>query len=353
MVQLNSRGMIADYAQTTQFEPNETEFACGFFAASLNKYAGLPGKGASGTSEQIDQFADNEYKAVYGSFDASQGGGISIPQLHTVFHDAGNLHYWDIVAIGPSSGQTSDIAAIKAALKAGYPVIATITEASVNDLTGDIPAGNPYEWNPVCNSQSCPTHVITYVGIAADGNLLVVDPANVVGPLQGSNTVRAWPRKYDASSIDNTFATVMQLVGPDASNPWLKPIPSGDPTSWPAGFDAQNFGPTTPLPAPAPSPFEQEAEQVWAAFFKGLNDQLAAALAKAGITQQPVALNAPAINTGIYKSWEAEWHAGRQRGPALTFEYRFNRTDGKPIARQDFPGGSCEWELDTGTPNWY
>jgi hypothetical protein len=105
-----------------------------------------------------------------------------------------------------------------------YPMIATVVEASVNDLTGDIAQGNLYEWNQPCNSQSCPTHVIIWVGIAPDGNLLAWNYANVVGPLQGNNSVRPQPRTYDIRSIDNQFATVVQAVGPNAANPWLRQI---------------------------------------------------------------------------------------------------------------------------------
>lgn len=236
MTKRNSKGMIADYPETSQFDPNETEFACGFFAAALNKYAGKPGAGPTGTASQVDTFADNEYRAVYGSIDAGQTGGISIPQLHTVLQHAG-LHYFDIAALTPTSTQDSDLARITAALDAGYVIISTVVEASVRDITGDIPPGNPYSWYPGCDANSCPTHVITYVG-HGPGYLLVVDPANIIGPLQGANQVRPWPRKYDSATMQNLFATIVQL-------PWLAPIPSGDPTSWATGFSGQAGGGTS------------------------------------------------------------------------------------------------------------
>jgi hypothetical protein len=233
---VTDQGSVLTLRSGSQFEAGETEFACGFFAGSVLKYATPPNVSNTGSWEDVDQFADAEYDNVYGSHDASQGGGISVPQLHTVFDDGG-MNYQDIDAITPGSPQSSDIANIKAALRAGYPVVATITEASVNDLTGDIPAGNPYGWNP-----SGLTHVIVYVGIASDGNLLVWDYANVVGSQQGDNYVRPLPRKYESSSITNVFATVVQVVGDNTDDPWLKPIPSGDPLSWPDDFNAQNFG---------------------------------------------------------------------------------------------------------------
>lgn len=227
----NKQGMIADYAQSTQFEPNETEFACGFFAGGLNKYAGPPGKGATGTQEQVDQWSDNEYKQVYGSFGADMSGGISVEAMHAVLQHAG-CHYFDIEAINPGSTQASDIAHIHRAIDAGYPVVCTIVEATVRDLTGDIQGGgNPYSWNPVCNADQCYTHVFTIVGYDSH-TLYVVDPANVVGPLQGSNHVRPWPRHYDVFQLEIHWATIVQL-------PFLASIPSGDPTSWPANFSAQ------------------------------------------------------------------------------------------------------------------
>lgn len=233
---INSQGSVLNLQSGSQFEAGETEFACGFFAGSVLKYATPPNVPNTGSWEDVDQFADAEYDTAYGSHDASQGGGISVPALHTVFNDGG-LNYQDIGAISPGSPQSADIANIKAALRAGYPVVATIAEASVRDLTGDIPVGNPYGWNP-----SCLTHTTVYVGIASDGNLLVWDYANIVGSPHGDNSVRSLPREYDINSITNLFATVVQVVGDDADNPWLKPIPSGDPLSWPDGFNAQNFG---------------------------------------------------------------------------------------------------------------
>lgn len=234
---LNRQGSVLNLRSGSQFEAGETEFSCGFFAGSVLKYATPPNVPNTGSWEDVDQFADAEYDNVYGSHDASQEGGISVPQLYTVFND-GDLNYRDIGAISPGSPQSSDIPSIKAALRAGYPVVATITEASVRDLTDDIPVGNPYEWDP-----GGLTHVIVYVGIASDGNLLVWDYANIVGSRQGDNRVRSLPRKYDSNSIVNLFATIVQVVGNDADAPWLKPIPSGDPLSWPTDFNAQNFGP--------------------------------------------------------------------------------------------------------------
>ncbi len=317
---LNHRGMVANLVLVSQFEPQETEMACGFFAGSSLRAATPPSIPTTLSAEEVDRWADQQYAAVYGSYGAGQTGGISIDQLHTVLHNAG-LGYRDIIAIVPSSTQASDLAHIKAALQAGYPVVATVVEASVRDLTGDLPAGNPYEWNPGCDSQSCPTHVLVWVGIASDGHLLAIDYANVVGPLQGSNTVRPWPRKYDIATIDNTFATVVQLIGPDPQNPWLKAIPSGDPTSWTAGFNAQNFA------QGQPDFFARESQDCWNSFLVGV------------LGKEP----AP-FTTQIAQAWVSAWLDGKQYGPPLTYEYHSLDTQGRPILVQEFAHARCEWD---------
>ena len=334
---LNSKGMIANFIPVSQFEAGETEFACGFFAGATVRSAVPPNSPfrKDETAETVDQWADHQYALVYGSFGSNMTGGISIDELHTVFHNAGNLHYWDL-PISPTSSQSSDLANIKRALQAGYPVVATIVEASVRDVTGDIPAGNPYEWNPVCNTNSCPTHVIVYCGIDKNGNLLAVDYANVVGPLQGNNSVRAWPRHYDIATIDNTFATVVQLVGDDPSKPWLKPIP--DPANAAAwnGFNAQNTENWPAAPAPTPDYQRQQAQDRWnstAAFFGGqpANDQ-----------------------TGIAKAWFEDFMAGKVHGPPLTAEYDSVRWgSGTPIKIQEFVGGHYEWNIGNGAHDWH
>lgn len=305
--------LVASYVQTSQFEANETEFACGPFTVSLNKFAGLPGKSPSGTSEDVDKWADAEYAKLFGNYSASNTSGVSIENMHTLLHDA-SLHYWDIGAINANSQQSSDINAIKRALEAYYPVVATITEVSVYDL--DLQA-NPYGWGPSGN------HIITYVGIADDGNLLAVDPANVVGQLQGPNQVRQWPRRYDITKLDNSWASVVQLVGPDASNPWLKPIPSGDPTTWPQGFDARNY-------TGGAIDVDPVLQAVWDSTNTG----------------------AP-FTTGIAQDWASQYknHA-TVYGPPLGKEFETTTLDGHTkIVKQIFAYGWCE--DNNGKHTWF
>lgn len=307
--------IVASYPQTSQFEATETEFACGPFAVSLNKYAGLPGQSPSGSSEDVDKWADAEYAKLFGNAGAGNTSGVSIENMHTLLHDAGNLHYWDIGSIGANSQQSADINAIKAALNAWYPVIATISEVSVYDL--DLQA-NPYAWGP------SGTHIITYVGIASDGNLLAVDPANITGQLQGNNSVRQWPRRYDITKLDNSWASVVQLVGPDDTKPWLKPIPSGDPTTWPHDFDARNYGTSNNVN------YDPVLQAVWNSTNTG----------------------AP-FNTGIAQDWASLYkNHSTVYGPPLSKEFETTLLDGKTkIMKQMFAYGWCE--DNAGKHTWF
>lgn len=254
---LNSKGEIADFVDVSQFESNESEFACGYFAAGECKFAGAPGKGPTGTPEQLDQWADSQGGATT--------GGVSIEDMHTLFHAAG-LHYWD-TDIAPTTQQSHDLATIKAALQHGYAVVATVAETSVYDM--DL-GGNPYapNWTPSGN------HVFTYTGIASDGNLLVHDTAAVQGGIFGK--IAPQPRRYRASSIENHWASIVQL-------PWLPPIPSGDPLSW---------------QAPAPDFKRKAFEAEWQSVVKD-------AMLTSGIASQ---------------AW-ADYEAGNGHGPALSEEF--------------------------------
>lgn len=209
----NSKREIADFPDVSQMEAGESEYACGFFSVGECLYAGPPGKGAKGTPEQVDQWADAHGGATT--------GGVSIDDMHWLLAQAG-LHYWD-TDISPSTVQAHDIATVKAIVSAGYAAIVTVAETSVFDL--DL-GGNPYapNWTPSGN------HVLTCTGVAADGNLLFHDTAAIVGGIFGR--VASQPRRYRASSIEIHWCTCVQL-------PWCAPIPSGDPLTWPAGFNAQ------------------------------------------------------------------------------------------------------------------
>lgn len=223
----NSKRMVANYLEVSQFQPGKSEFECGSFAVSLNWRATAPDKVNTYDPGKLIQYAEALYSMVTGSNGANNSAGVSIDDMHKMLkdtqkHPAGPpaLHYYDL-PIDANSKQADDIARIKAALQHGYPVIATVAENSIVDM--ELHA-NPYWWGPSGN------HIITYVGIAQDGNLLVCDPANVIkgdGNLQTPKKVQAWPRHYDIHSVKNTWATVVQL-------PWLPTIPGPDPLKWPA-----------------------------------------------------------------------------------------------------------------------
>ncbi len=314
MVIRNSAGANADFAPVSQFEFGETEDACGFMSVAHAKYAGFPGKGPLGASEDVDLWADTQYDLEYGNHSASQSGGVSIDDMHRLFHSAG-LHYWDMPIV--------DANRLRLALNAGYIIAVTVDEASVHDL--DLGGACPYEWNPAPGQYS---HVFLLTGPGQAGSFfLAEDTANVVGPLQGNNTVRLGPRRYNEKSLQIHWASIIQL-------PWLQPIPSSDPANWPTGFNAQA------KPVTGNTHFDQEASDCWNSITTMLNE----CIAGSGVTLQP-----PPQNTGIFKSWQAAWANGHQFGPPLTREYHTVDMNGKPIIAQEFAHARCEWD---GSAHW-
>jgi N-acetyl-anhydromuramyl-L-alanine amidase AmpD len=302
---LNSKGEVADFVDVSQMEPNESEMACGYFAAGECKFAGPPGKGPTGTPEQLDQWAD------------AQGGlnteGVSIEDMHNLFKAAG-LHYWD-TDIAPGTQQSHDIATIKAALQHGYPVVGTVAETSVFDMDLN---GNPYapNWTPTGN------HVFTYTGIASDGNLLVHDTAAITGGIFGK--VSRQPRRYRASSIENHWASIVQL-------PWLPPIPNGDPLSWPP------VGGNVPTPTPAPAGNTNQQKQ-----FQDIWNASAALLGG----------TAPSYTSGIANEWKTKYMTKYFLGPPVTPEFHTVDWNGKDIIVQLFLNGVCQYTLNVGGRWW-
>jgi hypothetical protein len=229
---LSPAGCVCDIAQSNQFDnvQGEAQTLCGPWTVAALKYAGLPGKGAlasgAGHENPIDDFAEVEFEKYIGPNVTSNHQGSLIENMHQFFHDAGNLHYVDIDAINDSSVQADDNDRIRRALRAGYPVAVTVHEPSViSKKLGHC----PYSWQPALGDI---THIIPVIGIDRDGDFIVGDQANVV---------EGWPQTYLASQIHFHWASVVQLVGPDAAKPWLKPIPGNDPRTWPQGFNAQLF----------------------------------------------------------------------------------------------------------------
>lgn len=213
--------------------PAESQDQCGPWTASELKYAGLPGQPPRGSVDDVHKWAVQEYTKYIGPDVTSDQNGSSIDNMHQFFHDAG-YHWWDIGAISPTSQRSHDNAEVIAALNAGYPVAATVNEQSVIRQNGS----NPYPWQP---SLGPVNHIFTLVGHTSDGFFLVDDELNAEDA--------SWPDKYSQSHLEIHWASVIGLVGPDPANPWFAPIPSGDPLSWPGGFNGQLFFGGTMVPA--------------------------------------------------------------------------------------------------------
>lgn len=280
---------------TSQFWPARTEFACGFYAAGTVKYAGQ--NAPTGTSQQVEQWADQQYVNEYGEDTPTDVGGVSINDEHRLIRACGSgFDYHDLTAINPTSQQASDIAHVKAALNDGYPVIATVTESSVFDL--DLNA-NPYWWG------ASGTHVFVITGMENDNCYLVRDSANIKGSLQGPNQVLKGPRRYDATRMGIQWATMVKM-------PWLPSVSDS--------FD--------PVKDSKPvSNFDQERQDAW---------------------QHGIAMTN--YNTGIAQSWRDEWQAGRYRGIPISQEYQSVNASGQKITVQEFSKARCEWY--NGKPLW-
>src|SRR5260221_3306052 len=165
---------------TYQVEWNESPTECGPFTASLLKYAVPPTLPTPVSSEQIDQWADAEYTKYIGPNTNTDFNGSSIENMHQFFHDAGNIHYWDIGAINDTSIHTSDIARIKRALDCGYPVAVTVLMSTVYEK---LASGGTFQPYPGVGAY----HIFTVVGYTSDGCLLCNDQDR-----SGLN----WPYKY-------------------------------------------------------------------------------------------------------------------------------------------------------------
>ena len=217
-VVLNNKGMVADITQSYQLSENEMEL-CGPWTVAALLFAGFPGKGPIGSAEQIDQWVDAAV-GVMGYPNPADFPGVSVGDEEWLLKRSG-LHYFEI---------TPDIPRITRAVKAGYPVIITAFEPNIKAWDFNQNAWvNAYTWNISAN------HVLPVAGIDNNGNFICADQLN--NAFQGY-----WPPIYDASRISPSYAAVVQL-------PWLAPIPSGDPLTWPSGFNAQLGGSSVAVPS--------------------------------------------------------------------------------------------------------
>lgn len=307
-VELNKNGAVLDIVQSNQLIENEPDL-CGPWSVAALRVAGLPNQGTRGNAEDIDSWADSEV-AKLGYNDPAQFPGVSIDDMHRLLTDAldpqskqRNLHWWDI---------NPDINAIRIALKAGYPVLVTANEQNIIDKKS---GGRPYPWNLNAN------HVFPLVGVDKDGDFICADQLN--NAFQGY-----WPPVYIASRLQPSWASVVQVVGPDPTKPWLQTVPSGDPGTWPQGFNAQQFAQApTPQPGPTSTDYvQQAADTLW-------DSQV----------QAPK-------GTAIYNAWLFDYKKGVFHGPPLGLEYHTPEWGtGKQLIAQNFAGGcytfdgSCHW----------
>lgn len=280
----NNRRMVFNALETSEFQPGHTEFACGAFSvAVIGRATNYNITNGNSAQNQIN-WAEAEYAKTAGDNGPSNTAGASVDDMHTYLRDAG-LHWWD-TDISPSTMQEHDIATIKAAIQHGYPVVATVTEQSVYDV--DL-GRNPYWWGPSGN------HILVWCGIAADGNLLACDCANVVqgdGNLQTKKNVQSWPRKYAIDRIDNLWASVVKTS-------WLPNIPSGDPLSWPPY--------SQPTPPAVTDYVTQQAQDVWKQNSLGLD--MSSGIAKAflaGVVEKKLFMTYPVSHEFQTVNWSGD-----------------------------------------------
>lgn len=299
-------GLVADFVPTSQFWPGHTEFACSSFAAKLNEYAGFPGRGTKASEMQIEQEGLALYAQFFGNSDAANTDGADVPTFQKMLSAAG-------VTFAPMPDDKLSVKEIAKALEYGYGVIATIYERNVLDRgTG----GSPYSWEV-----GDKTHIVTIAGVAGP-NYLVIDPANVIGQLQGANHTRPWPRPYDAQSLQPFHAWIV------AYN-WMDPIPKGLPMDWP---DAEYQGDLTWI-----NKFQAAAAAaMWNSSASLFNDG-----------------QSPRLTSGIASQWQEHYRNGQMYGPPTCEEYETTDWSGRPIKVQMFAAGWCEWPTDGAPARWY
>lgn len=208
---------VASIVTPTQFEYDETWYACGFVVGGEAALMTPPYVPNPHSPEEVDVWADKQYKQEYGGIGTDQTGGVSVDDMHRLITFGGHS-YHDMPVFAPTSTQESDIAHLTAILEQGFPVAITILERTAFDV---LLGGRPYYW---VSDTSTATHVIFATGIATVKGVLCVlvrDGANVTGDIYGVNQVRRQPRPYDINKIGIQWASV--VVGQ-----WL-PTP---PTTW-------------------------------------------------------------------------------------------------------------------------
>lgn len=206
---------VASYVDESQFQAGHSQMKCGYYAIWQNHFAGQPGKPAAGSGADIEREADKSYVKYDGADVPSNPRGMSLPQLYALIKEIGN-HYQNL---WPDALSKIDKDLIVAWIRAGYPVIVAVDEASIRDMS--LQYSNPYAWNPDPGQYS---HIITITGVQPNGiDFLCRDTANI-----DEHGVRPGPRRYARTQMELISATVFVpswLPRPVSVRPSPQPAP--------------------------------------------------------------------------------------------------------------------------------
>lgn len=306
-VKLDQFGCVMTVQKSFQLESGESGDLCGPWSAVAVANSVPPGQTPSKSAEDLDVYTDHMVDTIFGgNVNHNNFLGVSPSDMITILNhirdDTGLIHYWVI-----------DGKNIPLAIAAGYPCLFSCNEA-------DITAWNKstQQWVHAYTWQLSAGHVLPVTGIEqGTGNWICPDQLN--NSFQGY-----WPPIYKASDIAKSlsWACIVQVVGLDKSKPWLATIPSGDPTAWPKGFNAQLFAgggsPSSP-PPPPPTTVDNKAKafsQEWG----------------------------PNSTSGIAKAAYATYWTPNFAGGQLSSEFQLTGKDGKVYIAQKVHMGIWLWD---------
>src|SRR5579863_7466709 len=110
MIALSSTGEVAEFADTSQFQPNKTQFACGYFAVYIARSMAPPGQPPTLTPAQIISGAEAAYAQYDGNNGLSNTSGMTLEQEYELLAQVG-LHF---------QATAPDAATLHAWLNLGY-----------------------------------------------------------------------------------------------------------------------------------------------------------------------------------------------------------------------------------------
>lgn len=312
-VKLDNNGCVMTFPKSYQLESGESQDLCGPWSVVAAANSVPPGQTPQASNESVDTFTDNMVDKLFGpgGFNHDTFQGVMPADMITIMNyvrdNTGLIHYW---VIDPKN--------IPLAVAAGYPCLFSLPEGHI--LAWDKNSNSwvqAYPWRLPNNF-----HVLPVAGFDNNHNWICPDQLN--NSFQGY-----WPPIYQESQIVGSisWAAVIQVVGPDKNNPWLKTIPSGDPSTWPASFSAQLFGSGegSPPPTPPPSPTVDNK-------------------AKAFTEEWQAVLPGIATSTGIAKAAYATYWTSNFAGPATSKEFQLIGKDGKAYTAQTVLMGVWLWD---------